>query len=119
MKTLYQKCPLFEETLVRHGTKVMRVFEEFLKIKDVNAMQQFGSKDYPFMGPSPLGQHKPRLMHAGMTYDISLIYMITGRDPHVIKLIGFFTHDELGTGQPARVKSMQRFVQRVGSQKFA
>jgi len=45
--------------------------------------------------------------------------MITGRDPHIIKLIGFFTHDELGTGQPARPKSMQRFVQRVGSQKFA
>ena len=116
--TLYKTCPLYEESVRRHGAKVLGTLIEFMKIKDVNAMQAFGSKDYPFTGHGPIGQHRPRLIHAGMTRDISLVYGVTGRDPHIILLCGFFTHEELGIGTPPKTKIQKQFVQKAASQKF-
>jgi hypothetical protein len=116
--TLYRTCPLYEESVRRHGAKVLNILIEFMKIKDVNAMQAFGSKDYPFVGNGPLAQHKPRLVHAGMTWDISLVYTVSGRNPHIIDLVGFFTHDELGTGQPSKPKIQKQFIKKVSGQKF-
>ena len=118
MATLFKTCPLFLETLKKHGTEVISSFEEFKATKEQNAMTPFGKKDYPFIGDGVLGKHKPRLIHAGMTRDISLVYTLTGNNPHVLNLYGFFTHAELGTGNPGKPNIQKSFVKRADNQSF-
>jgi len=116
MATVFRTCALFDETLKSHGSAVLKAFTDFKKTKEANAMASFGSKDRPYSGDGPLPSHKPKLIHAGMTWDISLIYSLSGQNPHVISLYGFFTHDESGTGTPAKVKLQKALVQKISNQ---
>jgi hypothetical protein len=113
---VFKTCALFDETLLQHGAEIYENFEKFKQIKMQNHMQPFGSKDTPFSGDGPLGNHKPKLIHAHLTHDISLIYFLSGANPTVINLLGFFTHDAIGTGRPAAPKKQQSFVKRAKNQ---
>jgi hypothetical protein len=118
MATLFRTCALFDESLVKHGRNVLAAFAEFKKIKESNAMTPFGSKDRPFTGDGPLGMHKPRIIHAGMTKDISLFYSISGQNPQIISLYGFFTHDESGIGQPSKPNIQKAVVKKISNQEM-
>jgi hypothetical protein len=111
---VFKTCKLFNETLLKHGVKVVKGLDEFRKMKEANPMAPYGSKDYPFRGNGPLNGYG----HAGITHDISIIYMMSGRDPHVFKLYGFFTHDESGTGQPANIRKQQKLGKKLDGQSF-
>ncbi len=115
-KVVFKQCALFDETLLQHGLAIYENFEKFKQTKMQNHMQPFGSTDGPFRGNGPLGNHKPKLLHAHMTHDISLIYYLSGSNPAVVNLLGFFTHDALGTGNPAAPKKQQSFVKRAKNQ---
>jgi hypothetical protein len=118
MATIFKTCPLFFETLKKHGNAVVTSLDNFKKTKEANAMAPFGSKDRPFSGDGPFGMMKPRLIHAGMTKDISLFYYISGQNPQVISLYGFFTHDESGIGQPPRPSIQKAMVKKFSNQQF-
>lgn len=111
----FKWCDLYNETVLQHGAVVLLKLEEFKTAKTNNPMQAFGGKDSPFSG-GLLSNHKPKLLHCHMTSDISLIYYLSGANPTVINLLGFFTHDALGTGRPAAPKRQQSFVKRVQGQ---
>jgi hypothetical protein len=116
MATVFRTCAMFDESLKKHSGAVLKVFEDFTKTKSANAMVPFGSKDRPFIGTGPFGGIKPRVIHAGMTRDISLLYSVSGQNPHVINLYGFFTHEESGTGTPAKTSTQRALAQRISSQ---
>jgi len=118
MATVFRTCGLFDDTLKSHGSAVLKAFIDFKKTKEINAMTPFGSKDRPFAGDGPFGMMKPRLIHAGMTKDISLFYYISGQNPQVISLYGFFTHDESGIGQPAKPAIQKALVKKFGNQEM-
>ena len=115
MAVAFRICSLFDETLAKHGTVVLHILDEFIKHKSANPIAPFGSKDYPYTG-GVLSKHNPRLMHAGMTYNISLVYTIQGSNPNIISLYGFYTHDESGTGQPQNVKKQNSLSKRIQNQ---
>lgn len=104
-------CPLFDETLIRaaqlRGDTFRESFKRFLEFKQQaaksgNPLQPYGAKDQPFVPNGILRNAVPNetLVHVHLSHDLNLIYSMTGRDPVVYKLYGFFTHDDLGTGQP-------------------
>lgn len=115
-KVLFKWCALFDETMLQHSASVLHKFNEFKKVKESNPMQPFGSRDRPFSGEGPLGLYKPTLIHAHMTHNISLLYYLSSAKPTIINLLGFFTHDAIGTGQPAAINKQKSFVKRIGSQ---
>lgn len=96
---------LFLSTLknFRGDAQVIQAIQAFIAHKRKDPTTAFGSKDYPFRGSSLKGY-----MHAGLTFDAQMVYTIGGRDPHVIRLYGVFTHDDLGTGNPVQMKRQQK-----------
>ena len=88
------------QTLAKYtnDTQVLQALRNFITFKRDNPLQQAGGKDRPYVGSGPLAGY----IHAGLTRDISIVYTISGRDPHVIKLFGIYTHADTGTGTPGR-----------------
>lgn len=96
---------MFTSTLknFRGDAQVIAAIQAFVAAKRNDPTAPFGSKDYPFRGASLKGY-----LHAGLTFDAQIVYTISGRDPHTIRLYGVFTHDDLGTGNPAQMKRQQK-----------
>ena len=114
---LFQTCSLWQET-VQEKTQQRPVLadkiRDFLLAKEANPTQPFGSSDYAFSHIlGDLG-----LRHAKVTPDWSLLYTVSGRNPTIIKLYGVFSHDELGTGQPANIKRQKNMKQQFSNQTF-
>ena len=114
-----KNSPLFVDTMAEKlrsgGKKVADRFNEFLQSKKNNPMQPFGKSDKPFQSGGFIQGSIPSetLLHAHLTHDISVVYSISGKDPRVLKLYGVFTHDEMGTGQPANRKRQKQFGDRL------
>lgn len=106
--------PLFWSSYENHkrNKAVVDGLAKFVQAKRDNPMAPYGAKDYPFKGDGPL----KGIGHAGLTFDVSIIYTISGRDPHIIKLLGVFSHDELGTGQPAALNRQKKASKAFHSQ---
>ena len=111
---------LFKDTLAEKlrggsGKKIVDRFEEFLKTKKQNPLQPFGKSDRPFLSAGFIKNAIPNetLLHAHLTHDISLVYSLSGKDTKVMKLYGLFTHDEMGTGQPANIRRQKQFADRL------
>lgn len=70
--------------------------------------------DKPFKG----GGSYAGLYHAHLGDDISIVYKLEGRDPRKLKLYGFYSHEDLGTGNPAKKKIQQQTGKRLTSLVF-
>lgn len=79
--------------------EIMMALAEFIAFKRKNPTTQFGNKDKPFISAGPLRGY----MHSGLNHDIQIVYTLSGKDPRIMVLHGIFSHDELGTGTPARI----------------
>ena len=97
------------------GKKIADRFNEFLQTKKNNPLQPFGKSDKPFTSDGFIRNAIPNetLLHAHLTHDISVVYSLSGKDPKVLKLYGVFTHDEMGTGQPANLRRQKQFSDRL------
>lgn len=111
-----RKCRIFASDLFyetrnnyKFDVNVLEALLKFIRFKRDNPLSPFGSKDYPFKGDGPLHG----LPHAGLTFDVSIVYSISGKNPNVITLYGIFSHDELGTGNPGNQKRMKQAATRI------
>ena len=107
-------CPLFDNTLERHRSKIEQKLILFIQYKKDNPLKSFGKVDYPFTGDGPLHG----IQHAHLTHDISVFYNLVGRDPRQLRLYGVFTHDESGTGRPGRINLQRQLKTRIDQQPF-
>jgi hypothetical protein len=82
-------------------------------------MAPFGSRDGMFAGGGNFTAAVPKLRHAHMTHDVSVFYRLSGANPTVIDLFGFFSHDESGTGQPANIKKQKSLAKSLSNQDFS
>lgn len=105
------KCPIFSKTYEKYKRDpvIMDALADFIEAKRADPMAPFKKKDKPFVGGDLKGY-----MHSGLSYDVSIVYTISGRNPHIITLLGIFSHDELGTGNPPRTN-----LQRQAAKTFA
>ena len=86
-----------------------------METKRNDPQQAFGANDKLFKTNGNFGSVIPGLRHAHITGDLSIVYLITG---DIISLYGFFTHDELGTGQPPNMNRQRSSAAKFSHEKF-
>lgn len=79
-------------------------------------MASYGSSDKPFQPKGNFGTKIPRISHAHITHDTSIVYRVVD---NTIYLYGFYTHDELGTGQPDNKLRQKSMATRFSNMKFS
>jgi mRNA-degrading endonuclease YafQ of YafQ-DinJ toxin-antitoxin module len=105
--------PEFQSTFLRAGDEVASTFKRWLDQKLKTPLQLVGY-DKPFRG----GGNYSGLSHAHMGQDVSIVYKLEGKEPRKLKLYGFFSHEDLGTGQPPKQKIQQKTGKRLKTQVF-
>lgn len=101
---------------VKPYAPVRAKFREFMEIKRNNPNSQFGSSDKPFRSSGKFINQVPGLRHAHITFDLSIVYKVVNG---VVYLYGFYTHDELGTGQPANINKQDSMAGRFSRMAFS
>lgn len=94
---------------------VRKKFRDFMDLKRNNPNAPFGSSDKTFSSDGTFNSEIPGLRHAHITFDLSIVYKVVG---HQIYLYGFFTHDDLGTGQPRNINRQKSAAKRLAHQSF-
>lgn len=117
---VFLPCKLFAETASKYPTLTAKggKLEEFYKAKIENINGIFGSTDKAFKSKGQFGSALPGIKHAHLTHDISIVYRISGRNPHIVELFGLFSHDALGTGQPENIKRQKSMAKVFSNQEF-
>jgi hypothetical protein len=105
-----RKSSFFADTIKNH-TNLISKLEEFLRTKEKDPTQPFG-KDTAFISAGPIGRTGLKLKHAHLTQDVSVVYRIHGKNPHVIDLYGIFRHKDLGTSNTANIKTQQKLAKK-------
>jgi hypothetical protein len=117
-QTLFRRSEPYKETYLERIAPhpgLRAKFRDFMEVKRNNPMQQFGSSDKFFRGGGNFINAVPGLRHAHITPDLSIVYKIVGNQ---IYLYGFYTHDELGTGQPSSVPRQKSIAGRFAKTQF-
>ena len=115
----FRRSGLYKETYlakVLPSPKLKAKFRDFMETKRVNPNAPFGGKDATFSSAGHFTKSVPGIRHAHITHDLSIVYKIVGNE---IYLYGFFTHDELGTGQPASIQRQKSVAAKFANQNFA
>ena len=110
-KVVFRETPLFKETLAKHKQAIGGKLKEFIAVKSADPLAKFGGKDQHFISTGILV--KTGLIHAHLTHDISILYKRSGKNPTYIDLYAIATHDELGTGQPANIKTQKNMTKKL------
>jgi mRNA-degrading endonuclease YafQ of YafQ-DinJ toxin-antitoxin module len=117
-ETLFRRSDLYRRTKtlrVDPYDKIRRKFQEFMHAKRNDPRAPFGSSDKPFVSQGKFGTQIPGLRHAHITHNISVVYRVVGNQ---LYLYGFFTHDDLGTGNPPNLKRQNTLAQTMSNQGF-
>lgn len=100
---VFRRSPEYQETYlskIKNNEQLKAKFREFMEVKRNNPLQPFGSSDKQFRGDGYFTAAVSGIKHAHITHDLSIVYKVEGKNPTQIYLYGFYTHDDLGTGQP-------------------
>lgn len=117
-EVVFSRCPFFDESFAKRAdSNVKAKLADFIKSKTENPMAAFGGSDTPFISAGPLG--KVGIKHAHLTRDISVLYTLSGKNPHVIKLYGIVSHADSGTGTPANIKKQKNLAKTLDNQSFS
>lgn len=117
-EVLFRRSDLYKDTYL---TKVLpyatvkNKFRDFMEVKRKNPNQPFGNSDKAFTGTGNFAAAVPGLRHAHITFDLSVVYRVVGNE---VYLYGFFTHDELGTGQPPSMNRQKSAATRFRNTNF-
>jgi mRNA-degrading endonuclease YafQ of YafQ-DinJ toxin-antitoxin module len=95
------------------GDRITKNLDRFKTAKQDNPLSPFGSSDKPFISDG----HFSGLNHAHLTHNISLVYR-WDKLSRQIKLYGFYTHDDLGTGSPPNFRKQSTVGPRLKGQVF-
>jgi mRNA-degrading endonuclease YafQ of YafQ-DinJ toxin-antitoxin module len=118
----FQVSPLFRETFAaksQSNTALRSKVEQFLRVKGEDPTQPFGASDKPFKGGGFFSTAVPKIRHAHLTHDLSMVYTVEGGDPAVVRLYGIFSHDDLGTGQPQNINRQRGMATQLAGQSFS
>ncbi len=107
----FKKSKLFNKTFEKQDKLTKSKFADFAKFKGENPLQQFGKSDYAFRNNG----HFAGLWHAKLTFDKSIVYK---HEAGTIYLYGIFSHDDLGTGQPANISKQRSMGEKLRGQVF-
>ena len=95
--------------------KIRTKFREFMDIKRNYPNKPFGQSDTTFTANGNFIARVPGLKHAHITNDISIVYKVEGNE---VFLYGFYPHDDLGTGTPAKINVQKAMAARFANTQF-
>lgn len=110
----WQTDPDNPKRLVRGA--VLNNLKDFLTLKRSNPRSAYGASDKPFATKSTLGLTVPGLAHAHLNADLSIVYRIEG---NILYLYGIYSHEQLGTGQPAKINVQKSMAQKFNNMNFS
>lgn len=119
MSVVFRRSSLYKDTYlsrIKSNEKLKAKFRDFMEVKRTDPQQPFGSSDKSFIGAGNFAKAVPGLRHAHITFDLSIVYKVVGNE---VYLYGFFTHDELGTGQPPNMNRQKSTATRFSNQSFS
>ena len=108
-------APMFAETINRHP-EIHDKLERFIYAKGQDPSAAFGKSDTPFIGTGPIGRTGLKVKHAHLSQDISIVYRIHGRNPHILELYGAFSHKELGISNTANIRQQKKVARKLQQQ---
>lgn len=114
----FKRSPEYLETYekkVLPYPKIRAKFREFMELKRNDPTQIFGASDKPFRSGGNFDISGYKLWHAHITHDLSIVYSLRN---NIIYLNGFYTHDELGTGQPPSTNKQKAMATKFANQTF-
>lgn len=114
---LFRKSSAFDDTLRKHSHLAGKL-KEFMAAKANDFNSRFGASDKPFSAGGNFSKAVKGLKHAHLNSDISIVYNVHGSDPRVMDLYGLFSHEELGTGQPANINRQKSKSKSFSGEKF-
>lgn len=118
----FQTGPLFDQTWrnrSENNASLRNKLEQFVKVKSQDPTESFGASDKPFKSGGFFTNAIPKLRHAHLTHDLSLVYALEGGSDPVIRLYGVFSHDDLGTGNPPNKNRQRNMSAQFAGQTFA
>lgn len=118
----FQVSPLFRETFAaktQSNPALKSKVEQFLQVKGQDPTQQFGASDKPFRSGGIFANAVPKIRHAHLTHDLSMVYTVEGGTDPVIRLYGIFSHDDMGTGQPQNLNRQRGVATKFAGQGFS
>jgi hypothetical protein len=118
MGLIFKISPMFVES-AKNYAYLKEKFDQFKKIKIENVNQAFGKSDKSFSSEGIYGTAIPKLRHAHLNRDVSIVYLVksVGGQP-VMYLYGFYPHKELGTGEPLNKQKQKSMAKKFQSQEF-
>lgn len=118
----FQISPLFRETFAaktQSNPALKGKVEQFLQVKTADPTQLFGASDKPFRSGGIFANAVPKIRHAHLTHDLSMVYTVEGGADPVIRLYGIFSHDDMGTGQPQNLNRQRGVATKFAGQSFS
>ncbi len=117
----FQTGPLFDQTWQnrsQNNASLKNKLAQFLQVKSQDPTANFGASDKPFKSNGFFTNAIPKIKHAHLTHDLSLVYVLEGGADPVIRLYGVFSHDDLGTGTPANLNRQRNMASQFARQTF-
>jgi hypothetical protein len=93
---------------------VLAKLKDFLTWKRENPRAPFGGSDTQFVSKAPLGGKLPGIAH--LTQDLAIVYRIQSG---VMYLYGIYSHNDLGTGNASKNKTMDQMATRFSNMNFS
>jgi hypothetical protein len=119
---VFRRCQEYNATYllkIKVNEALKAKFRSFMELKRNNPTEPFGKVDKSFMSGGNFQSAIPGLKHAHINFNISIVYRIVQTSGITeIYLYGFYTHDELGTGQPPNINKQRSIAQRFKNFKF-
>ena len=105
------KSSSFEKSYkkILRNPQVIKAMNNFIKSKTNDPTKRVGNSDYPFTGNNILGG----TMHCALSRDISVIYLVHGRNPAELHLIEIGSHRDFGTGTPSNQNKIKSLAKRI------
>lgn len=100
----------YDEKVLPHES-VRKKLRQFMHAKRENPQQSWGGSDTHFVARGPLAGFR----HAHLTQDLSIVYRVVNK---TVFLYGFYTHNDLGTGNPAKIALQKANAERFQNTTF-
>ena len=91
--------------------QIRKKLRQFMHTKRENPQQSFGASDKHFVSAGPYAG----LRHAHLTQDLSVVYNVINK---TVFLYGFYTHQDLGTGNPPKFGNQKTMSTKFKNTKF-
>lgn len=118
-EVVFRRSGSYKETYLEKiypNPSLKKKFATFMDIKRKDPNAQAGGSDTTFTSGGPFIREVPGLKHAHITQDISIVYKVVGNE---VYLYGFYTHKELGTGQPQNINRERAMAKKFAATNFA